>query len=93
MSFSNTDTGSKTADPYTAKNEQEPSLKEKVEDLNQFVDKAKFCMMTTKTAEGRLASRCMALAAKVSQPAQAQSSVSTTNIKPGGQRRRLHLPH
>lgn len=65
MSFSNTDTGSKTADPYVAKNEQEPSLKEKVDDLVQFVDKAKFCMMTTKNAEGRLASRCMALAAKV----------------------------
>ncbi|KXT17796.1 hypothetical protein AC579_5324 [Pseudocercospora musae] len=64
MSFSNTDTGSKAADPYVAKNVQEPSLKEKVDDLVQFVDKTKFCMMTTKNAEGRLASRCMALAAK-----------------------------
>ncbi|EME42356.1 hypothetical protein DOTSEDRAFT_73245 [Dothistroma septosporum NZE10] len=62
--FSNTDTGSKTADPYTAKNIQEPSLKEKVEDLVQFIDKAKFCMLTTKTSDGLLASRCMAVAAK-----------------------------
>lgn len=65
MSFSNTDTGGKTADPYTAKNLQEPGLKEKVEDLVQFIDKCKFCMMTTKTSDGLLASRCMALAAKV----------------------------
>ncbi|TKA73438.1 hypothetical protein B0A55_06093 [Friedmanniomyces simplex] len=64
MSFSNTDTGSKSADPYTAKNIQDPSLKEKVEDLVAFVDRAKFCMMTTKTNDGLLASRCMALAAK-----------------------------
>ena len=62
--FSNTDTGNKTADPYTAKNIQEPSLKEKVEDLVQFIDKAKFCMLTTKTSDGLLASRCMAVAAK-----------------------------
>ncbi|KAK3670640.1 hypothetical protein LTR78_009475 [Recurvomyces mirabilis] len=64
MSFSNTDTGSKTADPYTAKNKQEPSLKEKVEDLQAFVDKTKFCLMTTQTSDGLLASRCMAMAAK-----------------------------
>jgi hypothetical protein len=67
-SFSNTDTGSKTADPYTAKNLQDPSLKEKVEDLQAFVDKSKFCMMTTKTQDGLLASRCMAVAARVSLP-------------------------
>jgi general stress protein 26 len=65
-SFSNADTGSKPADPYTAKNLQEPSLKEKVEDLQSFVDKSKFCMMTTKTQDGLLASRCMAVAARVS---------------------------
>jgi len=64
MSFSNTDTGDKAADPYTAKNIQDPSLKEKVEDLSKFVDKCKFCMMTTKTPDGLLASRCMALAGK-----------------------------
>jgi hypothetical protein len=65
MSFSNTDTGSKPADPYTAKNIQDPSLKEKVEDLVRFVDRNKFCLLTTKTQDGLLASRAMALAAKV----------------------------
>jgi hypothetical protein len=65
-SFSNTDTGSKNADPYTAKNLQEPSLKEKVEDLLAFVDKTKFCLLTTQTVDSDLlASRAMALAAKV----------------------------
>jgi len=67
MSFSNADTGNQTADPYTAKNIENPSLREKVEDLVHFVDKCKFCMMTTKTSDGLLASRCMALAAKVRQ--------------------------
>ncbi|KAK3046691.1 hypothetical protein LTR09_011838 [Extremus antarcticus] len=62
--FSNADTGSKPADPYTEKNKQEPTLKEKINDLSAFVDKCKFCMMTTKTSDGLLASRCMALAAK-----------------------------
>lgn len=71
-SFSNTDTGSKAADPYTAKNIQDPSLKEKVEDLQSFVDKSKFCMLTTKTHEGLLASRCMAVAARVSATARDQ---------------------
>lgn len=65
MSYSNTDTGSKPADPYVHKNLQEPSLKEKVDDLVAFVDKCKFCMMTTKTNDGLLASRCMGLAGKV----------------------------
>ncbi|GAB7360822.1 hypothetical protein MBLNU230_g0808t2 [Neophaeotheca triangularis] len=64
MSFSNTDTGNKPADPYTQKNAQDPSLQEKVEDLTTFIDKCKFCMMTTMTGDGKLASRCMALAAK-----------------------------
>jgi len=64
MSFSNADTGDKAADPYVEKNIQDPSLKEKVEDLVAFVDRCKFCMMTTKPSDGILASRCMALAAK-----------------------------
>lgn len=64
MSFSNTDTGNKTADPYTAKNTDETSLKEKVEDFTQFVDRTKFCLLTTKTSDGLLVSRAMALAAK-----------------------------
>ncbi|KAL9599223.1 MAG: hypothetical protein Q9219_004004 [cf. Caloplaca sp. 3 TL-2023] len=65
MSFSNTDTGSKTADPYTAQNKNEPGLKDKVEDLVGFIDSCKFGMMTTRIqSTGGLASRCMALAAK-----------------------------
>jgi len=38
MSFSNADTGSKPADPYVAKNIQDPDLKEKVEDMANYVD-------------------------------------------------------
>jgi hypothetical protein len=65
--FSNADTGSKNPDPYTAKNKDEASLKEKAEDLIAFVDKTKFCLLTTHVADSDLlASRCMALAAKVS---------------------------
>jgi len=66
MSFSNADTGSKPADPYVQKNlEPQAELKEKVEDLITFMEKQKFCMMTTRIAEsGLLVSRCMALAAK-----------------------------
>ena len=64
--FSNAETGNKNADPYTQKNLEEPSLKEKVEDLFTFVDKTKFCLLTTQTAgSDLLASRAMALAAKV----------------------------
>ncbi|KAK3724490.1 hypothetical protein LTR37_001114 [Vermiconidia calcicola] len=62
--YSNTDTGSKPADPYTDKNLQEPGLQEKIEGLNSFADRCKFCMMTTKMNDGNLASRCMALAGK-----------------------------
>ncbi|KAK0129232.1 BLI-3 blue-light-inducible Bli-3 protein [Cadophora gregata] len=65
MSFSNTDTGSKTADPYTAKNKDETSIQEKVEDLSAFVKACKFGMMTTRDgSSGALVSRCMALAAQ-----------------------------
>lgn len=66
MSFSNTDTGSKEADPYKAKNFDEQSLKTKVDDLAAFIDSTKFAMMTTRIAStGYLVSRAMALAAKV----------------------------
>ena len=66
MSYSNTNTGAQAADPYKQKNMEETSVKEKVEGLTAFIDKCKFCMMTTKTpTSGELASRCMALAAKV----------------------------
>jgi len=66
MTYSNADTGNKTADPYVAKNTDHAALSEKVEDLVNFVENQKFCMMTTRIAStGMLASRCMALAAKV----------------------------
>ncbi|KAG8629674.1 hypothetical protein KVT40_003539 [Elsinoe batatas] len=65
MSFSNTSTGDKPADPYVKKNIDPADLKEKVEDLISFVEKQKFCLMTTRIGStGQLASRCMALAAK-----------------------------
>ena len=64
-SFSNANTGDKTADPYTAKNQETQSSADKVKELSAFVDKCKFCMMTTTSKEGVLASRCMALADKV----------------------------
>lgn len=66
MSFSNTDTGSKPADPYKEKNIDDVSIKEKIEDLSEFITASKFGMMTTRDgSSGALVSRCMALAAKV----------------------------
>ncbi|MCJ1364873.1 BLI-3 blue-light-inducible Bli-3 protein [Acarospora aff. strigata] len=62
--FSNADTGSKPADPYKAKNLENPSLREKVEDLVAFINSCKFGMMTTRSQSGLLVSRCMALAGK-----------------------------
>ncbi|OAL36416.1 hypothetical protein AYO20_04312 [Fonsecaea nubica] len=54
------------ADPYTAKNKDEPGLEEKINALNDFVRSSKFGMMTTRIADsGLLVSRCMALAAQV----------------------------
>lgn len=65
-SFSNTDTGNKSADPYKEKNLEEVSLKEKVEDLLNFINKTKFCMLTAQTSDSDLlASRAMALAGEV----------------------------
>lgn len=66
MSFSNTDTGDKNADPYKAKNLDEPPLKEKIDDLVNFISTSKFGMLTTRVGStGLLASRCMSVAAKV----------------------------
>jgi len=67
MSFSNTSTGDKPADPYKAANkEDDVTLKQKVEDLSEFVKSCKFGMMTTRdSSSGALVSRCMALAAQV----------------------------
>lgn len=67
MSFSNTSTGDKPADPYKKANQEEVSLQTKIEDLTEFINKAKFGMMTTRgPSTGNLVSRCMALAATVS---------------------------
>jgi len=66
MSFSNADTGSKPADPYKAENLDQTSIKEKIEDLVDFIGSCKFGMMTTRAgSSGALVSRCMALAGKV----------------------------
>jgi len=65
--FSNTETGSKAADPYKEKNadNQQISLRDKVEDLLSFIEAQKFGMMTTRQNQsGLLVSRCMALAAR-----------------------------
>lgn len=66
--FSNTEVPSdKPAEPYKATNKTEPELKEKVEDLVNFITSCKFGMMTTRIeSSGLLTSRCMALAATVS---------------------------
>lgn len=72
MSYSNASTGDKPSDPYKQANEEVLSLQTKVEDLNDFISKAKFGMMTTRgPSTGNLVSRCMALAATVSQFLQA----------------------
>lgn len=64
--FSNTDTGSKNPDPYVEKNKEEPSLQEKLTDLVEFVERCKFCMMSTHIKDtDTIVSRCMALAGKV----------------------------
>lgn len=68
MSFSNTDTGDKPADPYKAANaDTNASVEQKITDLSNFIDASKFGMMTTRDASsGKLVSRCMAVAAKES---------------------------
>ncbi|KAI2620808.1 pyridoxamine 5'-phosphate oxidase [Xylaria nigripes] len=65
-SFSNTDTGSKPADPYTSANKQNDlSIEQKIDGLDKFVSACKFGMMTTRDrVSGKLVSRCMAVAAK-----------------------------
>lgn len=65
MSFSNTNTGDKPADPYKQANKDEPSLEEKIKDLSSFISASKFGMLTTRDAKsGKLVSRCMAVAAQ-----------------------------
>ncbi|KAI1272550.1 putative BLI-3 blue-light-inducible Bli-3 protein [Xylaria sp. FL0933] len=64
--FSNTDTGSKPADPYTQANKEEGvTPQDKIDALNNFANACKFGMMTTRDqSSGKLISRCMAVAAK-----------------------------
>jgi general stress protein 26 len=63
MSFSNAATGDKPADPYTDKNKDEVDMRQKIDDLEKFIQECKFAMMTTRSAgSSRLASRGMALA-------------------------------
>jgi general stress protein 26 len=65
MSSGHITKGEQPADPYKAANMDEVSLEEKIRDLVTFVEKCKFCMMTTRIASsGKLVSRCMALAGK-----------------------------
>lgn len=79
--FSNANTGSKPADPYTAKNKDDPTLSEKVEDLSNFISASKFGMMTTHTKDSNLlVSRCMALAAKVRRRSYPHSNHSSSDI-------------
>ncbi|RKF65542.1 Protein bli-3 [Erysiphe neolycopersici] len=64
--LSNTDGHEKPADPYkTANLDQCVSIKDKVNDLSDFVDSCKFGIMTTRdSSSGALVSRCMVVAAK-----------------------------
>ncbi|KAI1291065.1 bli-3 [Xylaria venustula] len=66
--FSNTDTGNKTADPYTEANKETGvTTQDKIDALNKFVNYTKFGMLTTRDdASGKLVSRCMAVAAEES---------------------------
>ncbi|KAI1870582.1 uncharacterized protein JN550_005125 [Neoarthrinium moseri] len=66
--FSNTNTGSKSAEPIKDKNiDRDVPLKEKIEALSEFITSRKFAMMTTRdTSSGQLVSRAMALAGKES---------------------------
>lgn len=75
MSYSNTDTGDKPADPYKAQNLDEPPLREKVDGLVNFISTSKFGMLTTRAGStGLLASRAMAVAGQVKKPSSAPSS-------------------
>lgn len=67
-----TGSGAPAVDPYKSKNtEDDISLQEKVEALVKFAQANKFGMMTTRDAEtGMLVSRCMAIAASVSNSVQ-----------------------
>ena len=61
-----TSSGSKPADPYTAKTKDDIPLSEKVSEFTNFIKTCKFGMMTTRIGDtGQMTSRAMALAATV----------------------------
>ncbi|KAJ6781346.1 hypothetical protein PWT90_02757 [Aphanocladium album] len=64
MSFSNTSTGDKPADPYTTANvDSSVDGPQKIKDFTEFITSSKFGMLTTRqTGSSRLVSRSMALA-------------------------------
>ena len=77
MSFSNTDTGDKPADPYKMTNAEAVDLVTKLDDLVSFMEAQKFGMLTTRIASsGLLTSRAMGLAAKVRLSAEYFSKIS-----------------
>lgn len=80
--FSNANTGDKPADPYGAANaDPKASLKEKVEALSKFAQNCKFGMMTTRdTSNGKLSSRCMAVAGQVRDLCLKVSSFAVTHV-------------
>ncbi|KAF8439175.1 hypothetical protein BGX38DRAFT_1208811 [Terfezia claveryi] len=63
--MSGTSTGSDTGSKPSAVNPGHEPLKERVEDLIQFIDSHKFCLMTTRQKNtDYLVSRCMAVVAR-----------------------------
>ncbi|RPB24084.1 hypothetical protein L211DRAFT_824601 [Terfezia boudieri ATCC MYA-4762] len=63
--MSGTSTESDTGSQPSVVNPGHESLKERVEDLIQFIDSHKFCLMTTRQKNSEyLVSRCMAVAAR-----------------------------
>ena len=63
---------------YKEKNQEEPGVEAKIQDLTSFISKSKFGMMTTSAAgSGVLASRCMALAATVSNISERDDTADT----------------
>lgn len=69
----NTATGNHPLDPYKTQNLEDPPLPQKISELSAFITEVKFGMLTTKQSDGDfLTSRCMALAAKVSNSSHGQ---------------------
>ena len=94
MSFSNANTGDKPSDPYKKNNADDASIKEKIEDLSEFISACKFGMMTTRDGQsGALVSRCMALAGKVFILVYLPYKCVWLTFLSGKCRHRSHLPY